>query len=82
MYSPVLFPLCIPGLAVTAHTIASELAGRLCAIFNVARRIRTVIAVVIMSHMRGRDNHVRFFIHIKFLNHHLLLQQVYETQYR
>lgn len=30
--------------------------------FNVARRVRTVVAVVIMSHMGGGNNHIRLFV--------------------
>ena len=41
--------------------------------FNIARRVRTVIAVVIVPHVGSGDNDVRLFIHLQFLNHHLRL---------
>ena len=36
--------------------------------FDIARGVRAVVAVVIMSHMGGRDNDVWLFPHIQFLN--------------
>ena len=36
--------------------------------FDIARGVRAVVAVVIMSHMGGRDNDVWLFTHIQFLN--------------
>ena len=37
--------------------------------FDIARGVRSVIAIVIMSHMGGRDNDVWLFPHIQFLDY-------------
>ena len=39
--------------------------------FDVARRVGTMLAVVVMTHMGGGDNHIRFFILIQFINDQL-----------
>lgn len=36
--------------------------------FDITRGVRTMISVVVMAHMGGRQNHIRFFIQLQLLD--------------
>ncbi|KZP88481.1 hypothetical protein A3N46_02090 [Enterobacter asburiae] len=55
----------------TAHNHCQRARGQAARHFHVAGRVRAVLAVVVVPHMRGGDNHVRLFVLLQLLDYQL-----------
>ena len=55
----------------TAHNHCQRARRQAARHLDVARRIGAGRAVVVVPHVGGGDNHVRFFVLLQFLNHQL-----------
>ena len=58
-------------LRMTAHNHRQRARRKAARHLHVARRVRAVLTVIVMPHVGGRDNHIRFFILLQLLDHQL-----------
>ena len=55
----------------TAHNHCQRARRQAARHLHIAGRVRAVLAVVVVPHVRGGDNHVRLFVLLQLLNHQL-----------